>query len=74
MSFMGKDGLGSFQRLATFRSEVSKYKPQQGTMVNSSAIIAGEFGEGRVLCISPHPESDSKLYKLLQNAARWVAD
>ncbi|MEC7861321.1 MAG: succinylglutamate desuccinylase/aspartoacylase family protein [Verrucomicrobiota bacterium] len=74
MSFIEKDGLDPFQSLATFRSEVSKYKPQQGTMVNSPAIIAGEFGEGRVLCISPHPESDSKLYKLLQNAARWVAD
>ena len=74
MSFMGKDGLGPFRNLATFRSEVSKYKHQQGTMVNSPAIIAGEFGEGRVLCISPHPESDSKLYELLQNAAHWVAD
>ena len=74
MSFIEKDGLDPFQSLATFRSEVSKYKPQQGTMVNSPAIIAGEFGEGRVLCISPHPESDSKLYILLQNAARWVAD
>ena len=44
MSFMGKDELGPFRNLATFRSEVSKYKPQQGTMVNSPAIIAGEFG------------------------------
>ena len=73
MSPMGKEGLGKFRTLANFRSEVSKYKPQKGTMVNTPAIIAGEFGKGRVLCISPHPESTVGLYGLVQNAIRWTA-
>jgi glutamine amidotransferase-like uncharacterized protein len=73
MSPMGKEGLANFRTLANFRSEVSKYKPQKGTMVNTPAIIAGEFGKGRVLCISPHPESTAALYSLVQNAIRWTA-
>ena len=72
MSAMGKEGLGNFRTLANFRSEVSRYKPQEGTMINSPAIIVGEFGKGRVLCISPHPESTADLYKLVQNAVRWT--
>ena len=73
MSLMGKEGLGNFRTLANFRSEVSKYKSQKGTMVNTPAIIAGEFGKGRVLCISPHPESTATLHSLVQNAIRWTA-
>ena len=73
MSPMGVKGLGAFRTLANFRSEVSKYEPQKGTMVNTPAIIAGEFGQGRVLCISPHPESSKALHALVQNAIRWTA-
>ena len=72
MSAMGKEGLGAFRSLATFRSEVSRYKPQEGTMVNTPAIIVGEFGKGRVLCISPHPESSAQLYSLVANGIRWT--
>jgi predicted deacylase len=72
MSAMGKGGVGPFRSLATFRSEVSRYKPQEGTMVNTPAIIVGEFGKGRVLCISPHPESSAQLYSLVANGIRWA--
>jgi hypothetical protein len=41
-------------------------------MVNTPAIIAGEYGRGRVLCISPHPESSKALHTLVQNAIRWT--
>lgn len=73
MSPMGREGLGSFRSLAHFRSEVSKYKPQEGTMINTPAVIVGEFGNGRILCISPHPESTDALNRLVQNAVRWTA-
>ena len=72
MSPMGKGGLKAFSALATFRSEVSTYEPQKGTMVNTPAIIAGDFGKGRVLCISPHPESVPALRSMVQNAIRWT--
>ena len=72
MSPMGLESLGTFRTLANFRSEVSRYAPQKGTMVNTPAIIAGEYGRGRVLCISPHPESSKALHTLVQNAIRWT--
>ena len=72
MSPMGVKGLGAFRTLANFRSEVSRYEPQKGTMVNTPAIIAGEFGKGRVLSISPHPESSTALHTLVANGIRWV--
>ncbi|MDP6927632.1 MAG: NAD-binding protein, partial [Rhodospirillales bacterium] len=46
MSPMGRQGLVNFRSLAHFRSEVSKYKPQEGTMINTPAVIVGEFGNG----------------------------
>ena len=73
MSPMGRQGLGDFRSLAYFRSEVYKYKPQEGTMINTPAVIVGEYGKGRVLCISPHPESTDSLNQLVQNAVRWTA-
>ena len=73
MSPMGREGLGNFRSLSHFRSEVSKYKPQEGTMVNTPAVIIGEYGNGRVLCISPHPESTDALNRLVQNAVSWTA-
>jgi len=73
MSPMGREGLGNFRSLAHFRSEVSKYKPQEGTMINTPAVIVGEYGNGRVLCISPHPESTDALNRLVRNAVRWTA-
>ena len=72
MSPMGVKGLGTFRTLANFRSEVARYEPQKGTMVNTPAIIAGEFGKGRVLSISPHPESSTALHTLVANGIRWA--
>jgi hypothetical protein len=53
--------------LAHYSTEVSNYAPQRGTMIGTPAIFAGKFGAGRVVAISPHPEStkgDEFLVKL----------
>ena len=42
-------------------------------MINPPAVIVVEYGDGRVLCISPHPESTDALNRLVQNAVRWTA-
>jgi glutamine amidotransferase-like uncharacterized protein len=42
--------------LALYRSEISEYDFQRGTMTGTPAIIAGKFGKGHVIAISPHPE------------------
>jgi putative intracellular protease/amidase len=74
MSPMGKADLGAFQPLAHFRSEVSRYEPQKGTMTGTPAIIAGQYGKGRVLCISPHPESTPVLHELVRRGLFWAGD
>jgi len=74
MSPMGKAGLGAFQPLAHFRSEVSRYEPQKGTMTGTPAIIVGQYGKGRVLCISPHPESTPVLHELVRRGLFWAGD
>ena len=68
----GLAGLPSYRVLASFRREVVLYEPQRGTMINSPAIIASTFGLGRVLCISPHPESSPTLRPLVANGIRWA--
>jgi hypothetical protein len=42
--------------LGHFRTEVTQYDAQRGSMINAPAIICGWYGKGRVIAISPHPE------------------
>ncbi len=65
--------LPDYQVLAWFRSEVAHYEPQKGTMVNTPAIITGAFGKGRVLSISPHPESTKDLRSMVARGIQWVS-
>jgi hypothetical protein len=32
------------------------------------------MGKGRVLCISPHPESTKALHGIVRKAAAWLTD
>jgi hypothetical protein len=73
LSPAGLENLPEYVTLAFFRTEVTKYEPQKGTMVDTPAIIASEFGKGRVIAISPHPEASSNLGSLVEKAVGWVA-
>ena len=73
VSPMNLEGLGPYKPLAFFRSEQVLYPPQKGTMLNSPAIVMGEFGQGRVMSISPHPESSPGLEKMIVQAVYAVA-
>ena len=68
----GFDGIPDYRVLAWFRSEVAHYEPQNGTMVNTPAIITGSFGQGRVLSISPHPESSRDLRSMVARGIQWA--
>ncbi|TWT35017.1 hypothetical protein KOR42_53100 [Thalassoglobus neptunius] len=67
------DHLPEWTPLAWFRSEVVRYEPQEGTMIDSPAIIAAPFGNGRVMCISPHPEATPGLENIITEAVKWSA-
>jgi hypothetical protein len=42
--------------MATFKTEIAKNGAPQGVMPGTTAIARGEYGLGRVVCFSPHPE------------------
>ncbi len=69
----GRAELPTYLPLAYFRSEVAAWEPQQGTMIHTPAMVAGTFGKGRVIAVSPHPESSEKTQSIINRAADWVA-
>ncbi len=38
----------------------------------SDAIVAGQFHEGRVIAISPHPEATDSLHPIVTESIRWI--
>jgi len=58
--------------LAYFRSEKVLWEPQRGTMINTPAIISAHFQKGRVIAISPHPESTPSLEPIITQSIRWI--
>ena len=62
-----------FQPLAFFRTEFAKNGSPVGAMVNSPALVAGEFGKGRVICSSPHPEQTAGMESFIVKAVKWTA-
>lgn len=59
--------------LAHFRTEVAQYAAQQGTMVNTPAIIASRYGNGRAIAISPHPEMTPELTFMIKRSVLAMA-
>lgn len=66
-------GLPAYEPLAFFREEVASNNTPKGIMLNSPAIFAGQFKQGKVVCISPHPEQTAGLEYLVPQAVKWVA-
>ena len=62
-----------FKPLAFYRTEINKNNAPPGVMKDTPAIIAGQFGAGRVFCSSPHPEYTEGLEPFVHNAVRWAA-
>jgi glutamine amidotransferase-like uncharacterized protein len=67
------DLLPDYEPLALFRSELAENGSPKGVMLDSPAIVAGECGKGRVLCIGPHPEQTAGLEEFVPRAVRWVS-
>ncbi len=62
-----------FKPWAIYRTEINKNDAPPGLMKDTPAIIAGQFGAGRVFCSSPHPEYTDGLESFVVNAIRWAA-
>lgn len=68
----GLEQLPDYTPLAVFRTEVARNGTPKGIMVDSPAIVAGRCGEGRVLCMSPHPEQTRGLEDFIPRAVLWT--
>lgn len=64
--------LPDFEVLAQFTLGVQKDGQRQTVMEGTPAIIAAPFGEGRLLLVSPHPESNPELDWLLTRGLKWA--
>ena len=69
----GDPDLPDYRTLAVFNTEVHKEGVPGGVMPGTTAVAAGEFGGGRGVCFSPHPESDAGNWRMLRRAAFWAA-
>ena len=61
----------SYDVLATFQTQL---ETGRGAVINDAGIVSSQFGKGRVLAISPHPELTGGLEEMVSNAVRWVAE
>jgi glutamine amidotransferase-like uncharacterized protein len=62
----------NFESLATFETEIRKNDAPEGIMKGTTAIARGKFGEGRVVCFSPHPEKTKGCEAFVSEAVRWA--
>ncbi len=67
-----KPDLPPFETLAYFRSELARNDAPVGVMVNAPAIFCAPYKQGRVVCVSPHPEQTVGLEEFVPRAVNWV--
>lgn len=67
-----KNEVPDYIPLALFETEIAKNGAPSGVMKGTAAIVQGEYGEGRTLCFSPHPEKTIGQETLVLKAIHWV--
>lgn len=65
--------LPPYETLATYQSDIAPKNLPFDQMIDTHAIIRSKFGEGRVVCISPHPEKSGGPKWIIRSAAEWAA-
>ncbi|MEZ6038156.1 MAG: exo-alpha-sialidase [Planctomycetota bacterium] len=67
------EGLAAPEVLAWYRGEVRQNDAPEGVMRDTPAMLRGRYGDGRVLCSSPHPELTDGLDGMVRAATQWLA-
>lgn len=65
--------IDDYDDLARFETEIAENGAPMGVMPGCTAIAAGTFEQGRVLCFSPHPERTKGQEALLLRGVLWSA-
>lgn len=58
--------------LGAYETEIAKNGAPSGVMIGTTAIAAGTFGRGKVVCFSPHPEKTDGLGSFVHRAIEHV--
>ncbi|VTS08202.1 BPL-N domain-containing protein [Tuwongella immobilis] len=61
-----------FTPLAIYEGEIAKNGAPKGVMPGTTAMASSEFGKGRVIAISPHPERSPGMEQVIPQAIGWV--
>jgi N-formylglutamate amidohydrolase/glutamine amidotransferase-like uncharacterized protein len=67
-----REDIADYETVASFNTEVAKNGAPRGVMIGKTAIAMGQYGHGRVLCFSPHPEKTKGLESLVLYAINNV--
>ncbi len=65
-------GLPPFEVLAYFRAEIAENGTPPGLQIDTPAIVRAQYGRGRVVLFSPHPE-ESGLERWVRRAMEYAA-
>lgn len=68
-----KPELPAFEVLASYASEIAKKGAPTGVMVGTTAIARAPYGDGRVLCYSPHCEVSSGPRHMIVAGILWAS-
>jgi glutamine amidotransferase-like uncharacterized protein len=63
----------AYTSLVKYVSDLAPKGAPHGLMTGRDAVIASNFGKGRVVAFGPHPELSPGLHHWLTNAIRWTA-
>jgi|GEM_PF-828402 Glycerophosphoryl diester phosphodiesterase len=69
----GRNDLPAYESWADFETEIAKNGAPKGVMIGTTAVASGQFGGGRVICFSPHPEMTEGLHEIVHRSIDWVA-
>jgi glutamine amidotransferase-like uncharacterized protein len=69
-----KPELPGYEVLAVFETEIAEKGAPDGAMTGTHAIIRSMFGDGRVICFSPHPEVPGGPNELIEAGVRWAGE
>lgn len=69
----GDADIPDYITLGAYETEIAKNGAPSGVMIGTTAIAAGTFGRGKVLCFSPHPEKTDGLGSFVHRAIEHVA-
>jgi glutamine amidotransferase-like uncharacterized protein len=74
MAPAGVDSLPKFRSLAVFKTEIVKNGAIPGIMIGTTAIAQAEYGKGRVVAVSPHPEKVESQRYMIAKIVTWLAN